>query len=110
MAPDPGHPRLPAAATCNFTDAAPAWRIGLAEIAAGLPGIETWSATGTYGGPVLVLRGETSDYVLPEHRAPIRALFPLARFATLRGAGHWLHADAPDAFVDTVRAWVSPAA
>jgi esterase len=40
--------------------------------------------------------------VLPEHRALFRALFPSARFATLRGAGHWLHADAPEAFVQTV--------
>lgn len=84
----------------------PAWRIGLAEITAGLPAIEDWQAAGPadapYEGPVLVLRGELSDFVRPEHRAVIRALFPAARFATLRGAGHWLHADAPDAFLGTV--------
>ena len=55
---------------------------------------------------MLVLRGERSDYVLPEHRPLFRALFPAAKFATLRGAGHWLHADAPDAFLDTVRAFM----
>ncbi len=84
----------------------PAWRIGLDEIAAGLPAIERWEADGTYGGPVLVLRGERSPYVQPEHRALFRALFPAARFASLRDAGHWLHAEAPDAFVDTVRAFL----
>lgn len=84
----------------------PRWRIGLAEIAAGLPSIATWAATGTYEGPVFVLRGEQSDYVLPEHRPLFRALFPAARFATLRGAGHWLHADAPDAFLETVQAFL----
>ena len=84
----------------------PSWRIGLDEIAAGLPAIERWEAAGTYGGPVLVLRGERSSYVRPEHRALFRALFPAARFASLRDAGHWLHAEAPDAFVATVRAFL----
>ena len=83
----------------------PAWRIGLDEIAAGLPAIERWQAAGTYDGPVLVLRGERSDYVRPEHRPLFRALFPKARFATLRDAGHWLHADAPEAFLETVRSF-----
>ena len=84
----------------------PAWRIGLDEIAAGLPAIQSFEAVGTYGGPVLVLRGERSDYVLPEHRPLFRALFPHVRFATLRDAGHWLHADAPDAFIGTVEAFL----
>jgi pimeloyl-ACP methyl ester carboxylesterase len=84
----------------------PSWRIGLDEIAAGLPAIERWDGAGTYAGPVLVLRGERSPYVRAEHRPLFRALFPAARFASLRDAGHWLHADAPDAFVDTVRAFL----
>jgi pimeloyl-ACP methyl ester carboxylesterase len=85
---------------------APAWRIGLAEIAAALPEIEGWSAAGAYEGPTLVVRGERSDYILPEHRALFRALFPAVRFVTLRNAGHWLHAEAPDAFVETVGAFL----
>ena len=84
--------------------AAPSWRIGLPEIAAALPDIEGWSAPPgrTYPGPTLVLRGEHSDYIKPEHRALFRALFPAVRFVTLRGAGHWLHADQPDAFTATL--------
>ena len=86
--------------------ATPEWRIGLSEIAAGLPEIMGWDGAGRFDGPTLVLRGERSDYTLPEHRALFRALFPAARFATLRGAGHWLHADAPDAFTATVDAFL----
>ena len=82
------------------------WRIGLAEIAAALPAIEGWDAAGRYEGPTLVLRGERSDYVKPEHRALFRTLFPAARFATLRDAGHWLHAEQPDAFVATLDAFL----
>lgn len=84
----------------------PAWRIGLRQIADALPFVEDWPGAGRYDGPVLVLRGERSDYILPEHRPLFRALFPAAKFATLRDAGHWLHADAPDAFLATVRAFM----
>ena len=86
--------------------AVPTWRIGLAEIAAALPAIEGWAGEGRYDGPTLVLRGERSDFIQPEHRAIFRSLFPAARFTTLRNAGHWLHADAPDAFVATFDAFL----
>ncbi len=89
--------------------AEPAWRLGLAEIAAGLPEIEGWSGTGSYPGPVLSLQGERSDYVLPEHRPMFRALFPAVRFATLHGAGHWLHAEAPEAFMAATQGFFAAA-
>ena len=81
--------------------AQPAWRIGLAEITAGLPDIEGWRDPdmSPFPGPALFVAGARSDYIRSEHRAPIRALFPHARFVTLKGAGHWLHADNPDGFV-----------
>jgi pimeloyl-ACP methyl ester carboxylesterase len=82
--------------------AAPAWRIGLAEIAAGMADIEGFAPPqgAIYPGPTLFIRGETSDYVLPAHQPEIKALFPNARVTTLPGAGHWLHADRPDLFAD----------
>lgn len=81
----------------------PGWTCGLAEIAAALPEIEDFPAVeGQYAGPVLVLSGAHSDYVRPEHRAGFRALFPRLRFASLRAAGHWLHADDPAGFVAVV--------
>ena len=88
--------------------AVPAWRIGLREIADALPAIEGWddAGEGVYPGPTLVLRGERSDYIKPDDRVRFRALFPAARFASLRDAGHWLHADAPDAFVATLDAFL----
>jgi pimeloyl-ACP methyl ester carboxylesterase len=88
----------------------PGWRIGLAEIAAGLPDIEGFEAPADarYAGPALLLSGERSDYVRPEHRPAIRALFPAARFVTLKNAGHWLHADQPAAFVAAVAAFLAP--
>ena len=87
----------------------PAWRIGLHEIAANLPAIGGWEAPpgAQFAGPTLILRGERSDYVQPEHRPAIRALFPAARFTTLKGVGHWLHADAPDTFFEVLRTFLT---
>ncbi len=91
--------------------AAVPWRIGLAEIAATLPAIGDWDMRPgqDYRGPTLFLAGEASDYIRPEHRATIRALFPGAHFVTLRGAGHWLHADKPSAFIAVVERFLAVA-
>ncbi len=79
------------------------WRLGLAEIAAGLGAIEGWDvASGGYGGPVLVVEGGRSEYVGAEGRAAFAAAFADVRFAVLAGAGHWLHAEEPAAFGDAV--------
>ena len=87
------------------------WRVGLAEIAAGLADIEAWPATGrSYGGPALFLTGEWSGYVRDSDRPAIRALFPAARFAVIRDAGHWLHAEQPAAFNAAVAAFLEPSA
>jgi esterase len=91
------------------SDCVPAWRCGLDEIIAGLPEIEGWEspAGGRYDGPVWFIGGERSDYILPEHRAVIRSLFPRSRFVTVKGAGHWLHSDQPEAFAGIVEAALS---
>lgn len=91
------------------TGAEPTWRIGLAEIEAALPSIEGWHAPegARYSGPALFLSGERSDYIRPEHREAIRALFPAARFASVKDAGHWVHADNPDGFVKVVESFLA---
>ena len=61
---------------------------------------------GQFDGPTLFLSGAESDYVKPEYRERIRALFPAARFAKIPGAGHWLHAEKPREFEAAVRAYL----
>ena len=77
----------------------PGWRIGLDAIAEALPAIEGWEAPerATYSGPTLFAGGDRSNYIRPEHRTLIKALFPTARFATIKNAGHWVHAENPAA-------------
>ncbi len=88
--------------------AEPGWRINLQGIAAGLPTIEGWPVLDEepYRGNALFVSGARSDYVRPEHRPAIRQLFPSAVFATLKNAGHWLHADNPEGFVSLVDAFL----
>ena len=95
----------------NLQPGARPWRIGLAEITAALPAIGDWNerAGASFPGPTLFMAGETSDYIRAEHRAAIRALFPAARFVTLRGTGHWLHADKPVAFVTVMEGFLAAA-
>lgn len=85
----------------------PEWRLNLDVLQSEMPKIVGWPETqGHYDGPTLFLAGSESHYIKPEYRAAIRALFPFARFAKLIGAGHWLHADKPREFEDTIRAFL----
>jgi pimeloyl-ACP methyl ester carboxylesterase len=85
----------------------PQWRLNLDVLAEEMPGIVGWPQVhGRFDGPTLFLSGAQSRYVMPEHRVPIRALFPAAQFAAIDGAGHWLHAEQPRAFEDAVRAFL----
>ena len=53
----------------------------------------------TYPGPTAFLRGSASDYISDADLPLIRLHFPQAHLITLEGAGHWLHAEQPDAFL-----------
>ncbi|TIC86463.1 alpha/beta fold hydrolase [Nocardioides sp. GY 10127] len=56
-----------------------------------------------FTGPVLWMAGERSPYVQPEHAPEMRRLFPRTTTVTVKGAGHWVHSEAPDAFVSILR-------
>jgi pimeloyl-ACP methyl ester carboxylesterase len=85
-----------------------AWRIDLPAITAALSSIEDWPAPATtYDGPTLFVAGARSDYIQPAHRPVIRALFPTARFVTVKEAGHWVHAENPTGFAGVVEAFLA---
>lgn len=85
----------------------PRWRLNLDVLEAAMDQILDFpEVTGTYDGPVLFLSGGASHYVGTERRDPIRALFPRARFASIPGAGHWLHAEKPREFIAAVAAYL----
>ena len=52
--------------------------------------------------PTLFIRGELSNYILDEDIDEIESLFPDSEVVTINGAGHWVHAEAPDEFIETL--------
>jgi len=85
----------------------PHWRLNLPVLEAEMPKIVGWPGTeGVFDHPTLFLTGALSNYVRPEHRDTIRALFPKARFARIPETGHWLHAEKPREFEETVRVFL----
>lgn len=49
-----------------------------------------------FHGEVLFIRGEYSHYIQPGDNQLIHSYFPHARIEGIPGAGHWVHAEAPD--------------
>jgi esterase len=48
------------------------------------------------------IRGELSNYVLDEDWDEIEEYFPDSDLVTIPGAGHWVHAEKPDLFIESV--------
>src|SRR5262249_53080272 len=63
-----------------------------------------------FEGPKLFVAGTRSDYIRPEHEPEIQRLFPQARLIRIEGAGHWVHAEQPEAFLRAVGPFLSGAA
>jgi pimeloyl-ACP methyl ester carboxylesterase len=87
------------------------WQPNLEVIGERLDAITGWPAqelagVAPYDGPVLWVRGERSDYVADEHVAAMAALFPKMRKVTVKGSGHWVHSEQPEAFASVMRAFL----
>jgi pimeloyl-ACP methyl ester carboxylesterase len=63
-------------------------------------------AGATYDGPVLWVAGANSHYVLPRDRERMDELFPATRLVRIKNAGHWVHSEQPEVFLQTLRAFL----
>ena len=89
----------------------PCWRLNLDALERQMDVITGWPDLDNptpYAGPALFLSGADSDYVQSDSRALIRTLFPQAHMAKIPGAGHWLHAEKPRAFEESLRVFLGP--
>ena len=90
------------------------WRLNLDAISAAMSELTGWPSSlepnaltaRRYDGPALFYHGGASDYVTEAAQGRIRLLFPAAQIEAMPGAGHWLHAERPDAFYETVSGWL----
>jgi pimeloyl-ACP methyl ester carboxylesterase len=81
------------------------WRLNLDVLERTLPDIAGWRdppGDCRYDGPALFVAGARSDYVQAAHDPRIRALFPAAEVVRIADAGHWVHAEQPQAFIAAV--------
>ncbi len=60
-------------------------------------------AGATFDGPVLWIGGANSHYVLPRDRERMDELFPSTRLVKVKNAGHWVHSEQPEVFLETLR-------
>ena len=89
------------------------WRLNLEAIERGfseIVGFPDLPAGTVYPGRALFISGARSNYIQPEHEPSIRHLFPQARITRIEGAGHWVHAEQPQAFLQAITPFLSAAA
>lgn len=79
-----------------------AWRINIPvldrkmpEILSALPFQEVFTDT-------LFLRGGQSDYIKDDDEKQIIRYFPIAEIHTIERAGHWIHTEAPEEFIEKI--------
>jgi esterase len=83
------------------------WRINLPAIAQGFTALTGWQTLdAVYEGAVLFIRGDSSDYILPEYQQQILQHFPNATVTTVNGAGHWVHSEKPEAVQGLIRTFL----
>ncbi len=78
------------------------WRINLKSIRNNMSHLIDYKKTGIADSRVVFIRGEQSDYVLPEHHDQIYHLFPNAQIRSIADCGHWLHVEKPGELVQII--------
>ncbi len=79
-----------------------AWRMNTAVLEREMPEILSALPQGEVFTPTLFVRGELSNYILDEDFESLENQFLDSEFATIEGAGHWVHAEASSEFIETV--------
>jgi pimeloyl-ACP methyl ester carboxylesterase len=86
------------------------WRLNLDLLARDLGelrGFPEPAAGASFDGPVLWIAGANSTYVLPGDRPHMDALFPSTRLVRIKNAGHWVHSEQPEIFLETLRRFLA---
>lgn len=79
-----------------------AWRMNIPVLEREMPAILAAIPSDRVNAPTLFIRGEQSNYILDEDIEELEDQFPDSTVVTVANAGHWVHAEAPEAFVNTV--------
>lgn len=81
-----------------------AWKFNAKSILRNMKTISAAIEPGhTINVPTLFIRGGNSGFILDEDKPLIKQWIPTAKFVTVNGAGHWVHADKPVEFTRVVK-------
>ena len=66
----------------------------------------TTTSSATYEGDVFIINGGQSRFVRHAYMDTIASYFPNHMLTTIRGSGHWVHAEAPDDLVALLKRYL----
>jgi pimeloyl-ACP methyl ester carboxylesterase len=83
------------------------WQPNLELLGESMDGLTGWpdEALGdaSYDGPVLWVGGADSDYITDDYASEMDRRFPRNRRVLVKGAGHWVHSQQPQVFLEVLR-------
>jgi pimeloyl-ACP methyl ester carboxylesterase len=83
------------------------WRINLPIITEKIENVgEALDQTSKVSVPTLFVKGGSSRYIREKDEALIKKIFLNVKLASIEGAGHWVHAEKPQEFIDVVRGFL----
>ncbi|MCU6670632.1 esterase [Enterobacteriaceae bacterium H4N4] len=83
------------------------WRFNVPALWDQYNNIVGWQPVPAWSHPALFIPGGNSPYVTEAYRDALLAQFPQARAHVIAGAGHWVHAEKPDAVLRAIRRYLA---
>lgn len=83
------------------------WRFNVPVLWDQYPHIVGWETISAWDHPALFIPGGNSPYVTEAYRDDLLSQFPQARAHVIAGAGHWVHAEKPDAVLRAIRRYLA---
>lgn len=83
------------------------WRFNVPVLWEQYPHIVGWETIPAWDHPALFIPGGNSPYVTEAYRALLLTQFPQARAHVIAGAGHWVHAEKPEAVLRAIRRYLA---
>lgn len=92
----------------SFADGA--WKFNVPALWKEYENIVGWKTVPAWDHPALFIRGGASPYVDETHREALLQQFPQARAHVVAGAGHWVHAEKPEAVLRAIHRFIDESA
>ncbi|MBS0848603.1 esterase [Citrobacter sp. JGM124] len=85
------------------------WRFNVPVLEARYENIIGWQPVPAWPHPILFIRGGNSPYIEERYRDELLKQFPQSQAYVVSGAGHWVHAEKPDAVLRVIHRFLGAA-